>query len=109
MAGRLCTTRKRATAASTARMSDPATTVLVEKTRSPRRILAFGFRTPAVPAVIPSFLSSGMGAVVVLMRRSAAGARASRAERLVYYLMVAAALLTLAARSFDSGAEPACS
>ena len=40
MAGMLWMIRKIATAARVARMSEPATTVLVEKTRSPRRTLA---------------------------------------------------------------------
>src|SRR6185312_948808 len=52
IAGMLCTTRKIATAASTARMIEPATMVLVEKTRSPSRFLAV--ISPAA-VVIPVF------------------------------------------------------
>src|SRR3954463_351927 len=54
-AGMLWTTRKIATAARVARISDPATIVLVEKTRSPRRTFALGLMAPAVPAGMLAF------------------------------------------------------
>ena len=98
IAGMLCTMRKIATAASTARMIEPATIVLVENTRSPRRWRAL--IAPVVPLVIPGFLRGsklGLGCIVRNPGRICV-------ER---YLIVAIAAATSAASCVEIGAEPA--
>src|ERR1700712_736543 len=105
-AGMLWMMRKSATAARVARIRDPATTVLVEKTRSPRRTFALGLMAPAVPAVIACFLSSGSpGRAAEVGAPLGPGCEAAQAERVEHYLMLAVAFETLSARSLDSGAE----